>query len=166
MLPLLDAELVQKRQWLTKEEMVDCIAIAQSMPGIIGANISVSVGYKVAGISGALAATAGMIAPPFLTILLVAMCFLSISGNRWIDNAFAGIRAAICALILLSAIKLGKSILKAPFPILLASISFCILTFLPQINAIWTILGAAAAGLIRMVFLQIQERRKGKRKEP
>ncbi len=154
MLPLIDAEFSGKRKWMTPEEMVDCVAVVQSMPGIIGCNIAVAVGYRIAGIPGVLAASLGVALPPFLAILLVAMCFLNLSGNSWIDHAFLGVRSAICALILLAAVKLGKSILKTPFPILLAAVSFCILTFLPQVNVIWVILGGAVLGLCKFFFFR------------
>ncbi len=158
MLPLIDEAFTEKRKWMTDEEMVDCVAVVQSMPGIIGCNIAAAAGYRIAGIPGVLAALAGVALPPFLVILLVAMCFLNLSGNTWIDHAFLGVRSAICALILSAAVKLGRSILKAPFPILLAGASFCILTFFPQINVLWVILGGAALGLCRSYVLK----RKGK----
>ncbi len=149
MLPLIHAEFSEKRKWMTQEEMVDCVAVVQSMPGIIGCNIAVTVGYRIAKIPGVIAASLGVALPPFLAILVLAMCFLNLSGNVWIDHAFLGVRAAICALILLAAVKLGKAVLKAPFPVLLAAGSFFILTFLPQVNVIWVILGGAVLGMIR-----------------
>lgn len=149
MLPLIEAEFVEKRKWIDHQEMVDCVAVVQSMPGIIGCNISVALGYRIAGIPGLLSATLGIVLPPFLAILVIGLSFLNLGGNTWIDHAFLSVRAAICALLLLAAVKMGKNILKTPFPIILAVISFCILTLMPKINAIWVILGAAAVGLIR-----------------
>lgn len=149
MLPLIEAEFVDKRKWMTHEEMVDIVAVVQSMPGIIGANMSVAIGRNIAGVPGLFAATLGMAMPPFLAILLIAMCFLRYSDAAWLNNAFLGVRAAICALFVLAAIKLGKSVLKAPFPILVALVAFLVLVLLPQVNAIWVILSGAALGLIK-----------------
>lgn len=149
MLPLIEAEFVEKRKWMTHEEMVDIVAVVQSMPGIIGANMSVAIGKSIAGIPGLFAATLGMALPPFAAIVLIAMCFLSYSNAPWLENAFLGVRAAICALFVLAAIKLGKSVLKSPFPVVLFVIAFLVLVLLPGLNAIWVILSGAAAGLIK-----------------
>lgn len=149
MLPLIEAEFVEKRKWMTHEEMVDIVAVVQSMPGIIGANMSVAIGKSIAGIPGLIAATLGMALPPFVVIVLIAMCFLDYSNETWLRDAFLGVRAAICALFVLAALKLSKSVLKSPFPVILFLIAFLVLVLLPQLNAIWVILAGAAAGLIK-----------------
>jgi len=74
MLPMLQKEVVEKRQWATEDEMLDLIAIAQSAPGAIAVNGAIVVGYKLAGISGALVAIIATILPPFL--ILTALSFL------------------------------------------------------------------------------------------
>lgn len=149
MLPLIEAEFVEKRKWMTHEEMVDIVAVVQSMPGIIGCNMSVAIGKSIGGIPGMFAATLGMAMPPFVVIVLIAMCFLNYSDAIWLNDAFLGVRAAICALFVLAALKLGKSVLKAPFPIVLFVLAFLILVLFPQLNAVWVILGGAAAGVIK-----------------
>ena len=149
MLPLIEAEFVEKRRWMTHEEMVDIVAVVQSMPGIIGCNMSVAIGKSIGGIPGIFAATLGMAMPPFVVIVLIAMCFLNYSDAAWLNDAFLGVRAAICALFVLAALKLGKSVLKTPFPVVLFVIAFLILVLFPQLNAVWVILGGAAAGLIK-----------------
>lgn len=149
MLPLIEAEFVEKRKWMTHEEMVDIVAVVQSMPGIIGCNMSVAIGKSIGGIPGIFAATLGMAMPPFVAIVLIAMCFLNYSDAAWLNDAFLGVRAAICALFVLAALKLGKSVLKAPFPVVLFVIAFLILVLFPQLNAVWVILGGAAAGIIK-----------------
>ena len=87
--------------------------------------------------------------PPFVVIVLIAMCFLNYSDAAWLNDTFLGVRAAICALFVLAALKLGKSVLKTPFPVTLFVIAFLILVLFPQLNAVWVILGGAAAGLIK-----------------
>ena len=162
MIPPIEAEFTEKRQWMTKDELVDCVAAVQSMPGIIGANLAIAVGYRTAGIPGALAAVFGMALSPFLVILLIAMCFLSLSRYEWIESAFSGVRAATCALILLTAVKMGKDMLKSPFPVCVAAAAFCFLLFLPQVNAAWVILGGAAAGILRFSARKLREERRRK----
>lgn len=148
MLPLITREFVTKRAWMTEEEMLDCVAVVQSMPGIIGVNISVTAGYRIHGIRGVLASVAGMLLPPFLAILLIASCLMRFLNEVWVERAFLGVRAAVCALILLAAVKMGKAVLKDPFAWMVAGASFFVLVFLPQVNAIWVILGGAACGFL------------------
>ena len=160
MIPPIEAEFTEKRNWMTKDEIVDCVAAVQSMPGIIGANLAVAVGYRTAGIPGALAAAFGMALSPFLVILVIAMCFLSLDQYEWIASAFTGVRAATCALILLTAVKMGREMLKSPFAVSVAAAAFCVLFFLPQINASWVILGGSAAGILRFSVNILRERRR------
>lgn len=151
MVPMVTEDFSEKRRWMTHTEMVDCIAAVQSMPGIIGVNIAAAVGYRIAGVAGSFCAVVGMLLPPFFAILIIAPCFLAISKNVWVAEAFGGVRAAVCALILLAAVKLGKNVLKSPFAWIVASISFAVLAFFPQVNVIWVILAGAAAGGLRAV---------------
>lgn len=151
MLPIMSREFVTKRHWLTDDDMVDSIAVMQSLPGIIATNMSVLIGWRVAGIPGALAATAGVFLPPFVVILVIATLFRQLTGNPAVDNIFLGVRAAICALILLTAIKLGRQILKGAYEIVVAFISFVILAFFP-VDAIWVIILAGLSGLAMTFF--------------
>ena len=164
MLPLMTAEFVEKRRWLTDEDMVDTIAIVQSMPGIIACNMGVLVGCKVAGIAGALVGCVAVVLPPFFTILLIAVFVRSLTGSPWLDHMFLGVRSAVCALILLSVIKMSRQILKDGFSRILAAVSFALLTF-TDVNAIYVIIAAAAAGLVRIpvtaLLAQRRKRRQG-----
>lgn len=148
MLPLIDGEFVVKRAWMTEEEMVDCVAAVQSMPGIIGVNIAVAVGYRIHGIRGVFASVAGMLLPPFFAILLIAHFLIQFLANVWVERIFLGVRAAVCALILLAAVKMGKTVLKHPFSWAVAGASFFVLVFLPQVNAVWVIIGGAVCGFL------------------
>ena len=96
---------------------------------------------------GAIAGTLGVVFPPFVTILLIAYCLTNFFDTPAMANVFKGVRAGVCALILLSAIKLGKKILKGPFEITLALIGFLsILVF--NFNVILMIILAGVAGLV------------------
>lgn len=158
MYPLIMSEFTEKRKWISQEDMMDCFAVVQSLPGLIGVNMAVAVGYRIAGIFGGLMATLGMAFPPILTILLVSTFFLEYSDNLWVERAFLCIRAAICAMILLSAVKMGKNILKAPFPIFVAAVAFLIFTIFPNVNAIWVLIAAAVAGVIYSVINSRREK--------
>ncbi|HPY89345.1 MAG TPA: chromate transporter [Lentisphaeria bacterium] len=146
MLPIMSREFVSKRHWLTDDDMVDSVAVMQSLPGIIATNMAVLIGWRIAGIPGALAATAGVFLPPFVVILVIAALFRQLTGNPAVDDIFLGVRAAICALILLTAVKLGRQILKGAYEIVVAFLSFVILAFSP-VDAIWVIILAGLSGL-------------------
>mgnify|MGYP000965349110 CR=1 FL=1 len=146
MLPLISREFVEKRNWMTDKEMVDVIAVMQSMPGIIAINMAVLVGYRTAGFWGAVSAAFGVVTPPFVVIVIVAAFISFFRDNRYMNHIFLGIRAAVCALILLSVIKLSRSVLKNRMAVILALAAFGGLVFL-EFNVIWMIVGGAAIGL-------------------
>ena len=118
------------------------------MPGVIAVNMALMMGYRMAKLPGALVSAIAVVIPPFLAILIVASSFSSISGQETVSAAFRTVRAAVCALILLSAVKMGKKLLKRAFPIAVAVCAFLIFVFLPQVNAALVIALAGAAGLI------------------
>ncbi len=108
MLPMLQKEVVEKREWATQEELMDYYAIGQCTPGVIAVNTATFIGCKIKGIPGAIAATLGVVTP---SIVIVGIIVAFISGFQEIEivqHAFAGIRAAVVALIASSVIKLSK----------------------------------------------------------
>lgn len=147
MLPIMQQEFEVRRKWISAEDMVDIIAMVQSTPGIIAVNMAIMLGYRVAGFPGALAASLGAVLPSFFLILMIAALFHSVGDSAVIDHAFMGIRAAVCALILLSTISMGRKILKGPLEIVIASLSFVAL-FVFGLNAIWLILAGCLLGLV------------------
>lgn len=101
MISIIEREIVDKYHWIERNEFLDLLAVAQSLPGILAVNISVSVGDKLRGLNGSLCAAAGTITPCFLIILCIAM-FLTpdlITGNPTIASIFKGIRPVVVALI-------------------------------------------------------------------
>ena len=148
MLPILQQEFEERRKWVSPEDMVDIVAMVQSTPGIIAVNMAVMLGYRVAGVAGALAASFGAVLPSFLIILAVAALFHTLGGSGVAAAAFAGVRAAVCALILLSCAKMARKILKGPFEVLVALASFAALVF-GGANAAALIVAAALVGLAR-----------------
>jgi len=147
MLPLIEREFVEVRGWVTDEEIVDVFAIAQSLPGVIAINTSIFIGYRVAGVVGALTAAAGMILPSFFSILAIAALLVNVRDNLWVQKAFAGVRAGVTAMILLAGIKLGKAILRNPPAWVIAGLSFLALVGF-GLHVIPIILSGGLAGLI------------------
>ena len=146
MLPLMDREFVEKRGWLTETDMVDTVAVVQSVPGIIAVNMAILIGRRVAGFPGILAASIGVVIPPVVVIIALASVVTRLSDSTTAAGIFRGVRAAVAALILLSVIKMSKNILKGIFPILTAAIAFLLLVVF-DMNAIIMIFAAALAGL-------------------
>ena len=95
MIPLIEEEVVNKKQWVSKDEMLDLIAIAQSCPGVFAINIATFIGYKLKKERGAIATTIGTALPSFLIILLIAMFFHQFEDNRIVAAIFKGIRPAV-----------------------------------------------------------------------
>lgn len=155
MLPLIQKEVVEKLNWVKEEEIVDVFAISQSVPGVISLNSAIFIGKKVGGAPGAIAAAAGVVLPAFLSILLILLVLMRFKNNVYIEKAFAGIRAASAALILLSAIKLGRSILNDKTGWIIAGLSFVAIILL-NINAAWAII---AGGIIGYVVYRWQRRK-------
>ena len=110
MIPIIQYEVVNKRNWLNEKEFVELLTIAQAAPGPISLNTAVFVGYKCKGYKGALAAILGVVIPPFVIILVVAMFFHTMRENRWVDAAFRGMRPAVVALIVAPIVGLTKGL--------------------------------------------------------
>ena len=107
MIPIIEAEVVDKNKWIEKEEFLDLIAIAQSCPGVFAVNISIFIGYKLRKLRGALCTAFGCALPSFLIILLIAMFFHSFINVPWVAAMFRGIRPAVVALIAVPTFNLG-----------------------------------------------------------
>lgn len=125
MLPMLQQEVVGKRNWATEEEIMDYYAIGQCTPGIIAINVATFVGYKTKGVSGAIFATAGMVFPSLIIIGIIAAFLQNFAELEIVKNAFAGIRVCVGVLVL-NAVKgmWKKGVVDK------ATTAICILVFL------------------------------------
>ena len=112
MLPLMDREFVERRKWLTAQEMMDIVAVMQSLPGLIAVNMAVLVGYRVKGVAGALVAAFASVLSPFVVIVAVAAGLSSLAGSPTLDHVFLGVRAGTAALILMSLVRLVKGMCR------------------------------------------------------
>ena len=115
MLPILERELVDKRQWTTMDDLRDYFSIGQCTPGIIALNVSTFIGEKRAGVKGALAATVGFLTGPIIIILAIAMFLQNFATLPVVQHAFAGIRVCVCVLILQAVLRLWKKSVVDPF---------------------------------------------------
>lgn len=147
MLPILQRELLDKRQWVTEEELVDYYAIGQCTPGIIAVNLSTFIGKKRAGDIGGVVATAGFAMPSLIIIILLAGIITQVEDLAWVQNAFAGIRACVCVQIFNAVLKLAKKSVIDRWTLLIFGVVFLLGIFW-DISPIMFVVAAAAAGIL------------------
>lgn len=108
MLPILQREIVDARHWATEDELMDYYAIGQCTPGVIAVNTATFIGYKKRGVAGAAAATLGIVAPSIIIITIIAAFIQQFAHLPAVQHAFAGVRIAVCALVLHSVYKMAR----------------------------------------------------------
>lgn len=108
MIPLLQAELVEKRKWISESDLMDYFSIGQCTPGIIAVNVATFCGYKMKAKTGAVIATFGIIVPSMILIILIASVLHNFLDNPYVIHAFAGVRIVVVALIAETLISFWK----------------------------------------------------------
>ena len=108
MIPLIQREVIERRKWIGEQDFLEMLVLAQSTPGPIAVNTAVFVGYKTAGVAGAIMASLGTVMPSFMAILMLALFFAEVRDNRYVDAAFRAMRPAVVALIVAPLIGLVK----------------------------------------------------------
>lgn len=151
MLPMLQREAVEKKGWVTEEELMDYYAVGQCIPGVIAVNAAVFIGTKAKGLAGAIAASLGVISPSIVIIVAIAAFIQSFSELPAVQNAFAGIRVGVCVLILSAVLKLFKKAIIDKFTFGLFAVVFALSVF-TDISPILFVILAAIAGIIVHVF--------------
>ena len=147
MIPLIEEEVVNRHRWVSREEMLDLIAIAQSCPGVFAINIAIFIGYKLNKVRGAIATSLGTALPSFLIILIIAMFFHQFEDNKVVAAMFRGIRPAVVALIAVPTFNLGKRAQLNKFTIWIPIIS-ALAIWLLGVSPIWIIILAGLGGYI------------------
>lgn len=147
MVPLIENEIVNKRNWVAKEDFIDLLAIAQSAPGVLAVNISIFIGYRLRGVRGSLVTALGTILPSFLIILTIALFFHSFKENAVVERIFKGIRPAVVALIAAPAFSMGKSAKINRYNIWIP-IASALLIWQLNFSPIWIIIAAGVGGYL------------------
>lgn len=147
MLPMLKYELVEKKNWISEEELIDCYAIGQCTPGIIAINTATFVGYKKQGISGGVISTLGMVTPSVVIITAVAAFLQNFMDNVWLQHALMGVRGVVCALMLNTVINLAKKSLVSITSCILCGVVLLI-TLLTEIPTILIVVVSALLGIL------------------
>ncbi len=151
-LPILEEQLVDKKQWVSKEELLDYFSISQCAPGIISLNAAVLIAYKQKGIAGAISAALGIITAPFIIITLIAAFLQNFMDYQVVKDAFAGIRVAVCVLIVNAVISMWKKAV----PELWAFAIFAVVLVLALFTSASSILLVISAGVCGVIINAIR----------
>lgn len=147
MIPLIQHEVAEKNNWITDEDILEIVAIAESTPGPIAINSATFVGYRVCGVLGSVAATLGVVLPSFIIILCISFVLNAFQSLRAVKYAFMGIRAGVLALVIKALISMFKKCPKG-------WVSYTVMAFavilgaLTDINIFLIIIMSAIFGLV------------------
>ncbi|MCQ2378696.1 MAG: chromate transporter [Victivallaceae bacterium] len=157
MLPVIEEEFSVRKKYLSRDDLLEMVALSQTVPGIIAANCAVYVGMKVAGFFGALAALLGAVLPSFTVILLIAVFFPRLDPhNALLVGVFPGVRAAVAALIVSTAFRMTKKVCRGAFEIALGAA--VLILVLNRVNPGLLIVSSIPFGLLaRKIRLQKEE---------
>lgn len=147
MIPLIQRETAEKRDWVTRQDILDIIAVAESTPGPIAINSATFVGYQTAGVFGAFCTTFGVVLPSFIIIYIIASFLRNFYEITAVKYAFFGIRAGVLALMLNSVIKMSRQVPKNTFSYIVAALAFIMVAFL-KISVLAVIILSGIAGIL------------------
>ena len=154
MIALIEREIAERKKYVTKADILDVVAVAESTPGPIAINMATFVGYRTAGVFGSFCATLGVVLPSFCIIFALSFVlrqFQDVEQVRW---AFFGIRAAVLALIIKGWVSMAKACPKSTFSLAVAIASFVCAVLFDKVfhfSLLWIIAGAALCGLVYTV---------------
>ncbi len=153
MIPLIQKEAAEKHKWVTDDDILEIIAIAESTPGPIAINSATFVGYRACGVWGSVFATLGVVLPSFLIILALSFALNQFQQLEAVRYAFAGIRAGVLALLLKALWTMYKKSPKGAISYIAMGGAFVLTTFF-SINVIFVIIGCAIFGLLSAYYLK------------
>lgn len=151
MIPLIQRETVEQKKWISDDDILEIVAIAESTPGPIAINAATFVGYRVCGFAGAFFATLGTVLPSFVIVLLISYVLREFREIKAVQYAFNGIRAGVLALIFKALFNMYKKCKKGIVAYIVMALSFIAVAFF-KINVLFVILGCAAIGLATSFF--------------
>lgn len=151
MIPLIQKETVEIKKWITDQDILEIIAIAESTPGPIAINSATFVGYRVAGFFGALSATLGVVLPSFVIIFILSYVIAQFREIKIVQYAFSGIRAGVLALIIKALWSMYKQSPKNLTAYIVMAFSFVLVAFL-KINVFLVLIACAVFGVVTSIF--------------
>ena len=147
MIPLMEAEIINVHGWLSPAEFLDIIAVAEMTPGPISINAATFIGYTMAGVTGSLIATLGVITPSLVLLLLLSRILIKLIQNPGADSFLNGLRSALVALILLASFNLGQTAVIDLSTALIFAV-LLIASLLRQVSPLYFIAVGAVLGLL------------------
>jgi len=150
MIPFIHRFGVDKYKWISEDEFMNIITIAESTPGPIAINSATYIGHKVKGVKGSLVATIGVSIPSIVIIILIAAFFMQFKENVHVEYAFKGVRIGVSILILNAAIRMFKKLDKNYLSFILIFIGFSLLLF-DVLSVIYVIIIGGAIGIITQI---------------
>ncbi len=147
MIPLMEAEIINVHGWLSAAEFLDIIAVAEMTPGPISINAATFIGYTMAGVTGSLIATLGVITPSLVLLLLLSRVLIKLIQNPGADSFLNGLRSALVALILLASFNLGQTAVIDLSTALIFAV-LLIASLLRQVSPLYFIAAGAFLGLL------------------
>ena len=147
MIPLIQHEVAEKNKWITDEDILEIVAIAESTPGPIAINSATFVGYRVCGVLGSAAATLGVVLPSFVIILIISFVLAAFQSLRAVQYAFMGIRAGVLALVIKALISMFKKCPKGWVSYIVMALAVAV-GALTDINVFLIIIVSALFGLV------------------
>ena len=164
MISIIESICVEKKNWITHDEMMNITVIAESTPGPIAINLATFVGYKKGRIPGAVLATFGVVLPSFIIIFAISESLGQFLEITWIANAFRGIKIAVGILILDAALKMIRKMARKPLQIgiLIATFAVIMLVNIFKLH-LTSILVMLVAALVSLVFFCVDEIRRKER---
>lgn len=158
-IPLLKKKFVTDLHWIEEQEMLDLAAIAQSSPGAIAVNASILVGYRTAGIPGALVSIVGTVLPPLVIITLISMCYAAVRDNAMVSALLKGMQSGVAAVIADVVISMGGGVIKQrkALPMIIMAGAF-IATWFFKVNVMYIVLVCGALGGISAFYREKSRR--------
>lgn len=153
MMPIMQRELIEKRGWITEEELIDYFAIGQSTPGIIAVNVATFVGYKKLGWFGGIIGTLGVVTPSWVIIMLLAGAISSVDKYPLAQKALRGINVAVAALLTSVIVKFSKKTIKSFWNAFFMLLAFAMIYFF-KVQSVWIILAALVTGCLLTLYRQ------------
>ena len=147
MLPMLKYELVQKKNWVEEDDLLNYYAVGQCTPGIIAVNVSTFVGYKRKGIPGAIVSTLGMISPSLIIVSILAMFIQQFMDNPYVAHAVGGIKVVVCALMLNTVLTMGKKSIVDKITAVMTVGGFLLAMFTP-VPTVFLVVLAGIVGIV------------------
>ncbi|MCM1130505.1 MAG: chromate transporter [Roseburia sp.] len=166
MMSQIKESIVEKKEWLTNDELLEVFAISESTPGPVAINMATYIGFQKGKILGSILATLGVILPSFIIIFIISLFLNKFLENKYVAYAFVGIKCAVAFLILKAGLNLFKKMKKAPWQLCVFGIVLILMILLElfskSFSSIYLII---IGGVIGIIILTIQDHIKRKRDE-